>query len=295
VSYAAIVATFQRPESLDEVVRGLCAQTHAPDVVVVADNDPQRSAEPVIERLGRETAVPIDYVPVGANLGPAGGWARAAEVARSRSLDWLLVVDDDDGLSDDSLVEVLLEAASDLGPDARCAAIGLRGSLVNRHTLRAKRRRGPTGVAVEVDYLASGGVPLYAVRALDEVGFFDPELFFGFEDLDQGLRLRRSGWTLWAVDLPAHQVADTSPHRTPWREYYKTRALTTIARRHLGIDALIVLTVRTALVGALVLAVRHRSTALPRARLAGYVDGIRGRLGVGRYVPSSNPPKASRG
>ena len=290
-AYAAIVATFQRPGSLEEVVRGLCGQTHPPDVVVIADNDPERSAQPVIDRLALETGVPLEYVAVGENLGPAGGWARAAEASRSFEPEWLLVVDDDDGLGDDRLVEDLFGAVSRLGPATRCAAIGLRGSLVDRRTLRATRRRGPSGVPVEVDYLASGGAPLYAVQALEEVGFFDPDLFFGFEDLDQGLRLRRAGWTLWAVDLSNHEVADSSPHRSPWREYYKTRALTAIARRHLGPVALIVLTLRSVLAGSARLVIAHRSTQLARARLAGYVDGLRGRLGVRRYAPTSNPPK----
>ncbi len=292
VAYSAVVATFRRPEALRGVLTSVLAQTVPPLLVIVADNDPLRSAENVTLEIAGSTESVVLYLPTGENVGPAGAWARAASSARAHRLrgDFLLVVDDDDPLGHHDLVRRLSEAASEV-PGPACGAVGLRGAVIRRSG-RLVRREGPEGVAVAVDYLASGGAPLYRWEAIDDVGFFDEGLFFGFEDLDQGLRLGRAGWTLWAIGLPSlHRVADSSDVRTPWREYYKVRAQAMIARRHLGMAALLMLTVRTLMLGSMRLIVLQRGTALARARLLGWFDGLRGHLGPRRYDPSVNPAK----
>jgi len=87
-------------------------------------------------------------------------------------------------------------------------------------------------------------------------------------------------------------VADTNPRRTPWREYYKARALVTITRRHLGPLVTALTAIRLGLGGARLLVRRH-GPGLARARVEGVADGLRGRLGVRRYDPEGNPPKNS--
>lgn len=293
-TYSAVIATFRRPGSLRTVLDSLIAQTIPPGLIVVADNDPNRSAAPVLDAVRARCSIPMTYLALGRNAGPAGGWAQAAASAQVHAErgTWLLVVDDDDGLGHAQVVERLLSGAADVPDPSRCAAVGLRGAALRRGSGKLVRREGPEGMPLDVDYLASGGAPLYRWDALEEVGFFDEQLFFGFEDLDEGLRLGEAGWSLWAIPLPSiHDVADTSPLRTPWREYYKTRALTTITRRHLGLPALLSLSVRTVVLGSLRLAVQGRRPALASARLAGWIDGMRGLLGQRRYDPSTNPPK----
>jgi GT2 family glycosyltransferase len=172
------------------------------------------------------------------------------------------------------------------------AAVGLRGAVLRR-PWATLHRRVPLDSPCEVDYLAGGGAPLYRWATIDELGFFDGGLFFGFEDLELGLRLRHAGYRLLAVPVAHHEVPDTASSRSAWREYFKTRALVTIVRRHLGLPELFATLTRSLLVGAPVIATRHRDASLAVARWRGALDGLRGRLGPQSYAPGANPPKSS--
>jgi GT2 family glycosyltransferase len=282
--YSAVVATFRRPEALRVTLTSLMSQRPRPNFVVVADNDPGHSAAPVI--ADESWAIPVVNLPMPRNLGPAGGWGSALRCAADRRDrgEWVLVLDDDDPIQHPDIVGRLLAVAG--GVDA--AAVGLRGATVS-WPLGLLRRVG--GAAQPADYLASNGLPLYRWAALDAVGGFDDSLFFGFEDLDLGLRLRAGGWSLLAVEVGIEvNVADTNPVRTPWREYYKSRALVAIARRHLG-PVVTAFTIARLGLGALRLLVGHGPEST-LARFAGVADGIAGRLGVHRYDPEDNPAKS---
>jgi len=142
-----------------------------------------------------------------------------------------------------------------------------------------------------VDYLASGGAPLYRWAAVEMVGFFDADLFFGFEDLELGLRLRAHGLRLVVCSLDGmHEVADTAGERTPWREYFKTRALIVVCRRHLGLTPLVLTSIRALVLAAPLLYVRG-GASLVRARWSGALDGLRGSLGPRDRAPVANPAK----
>ncbi|TBT83129.1 glycosyltransferase [Propioniciclava sinopodophylli] len=292
-SYSAIIVTFRRDESLAQVLDALRSQTHPPRLTVVADNDPDESARNLIEREQATWPGRLLYSPVGENLGPAGGWAHATSVARSRREDrgeWVLVLDDDDPLESPHLMERLTETAKRL--EASVGALGLRGARWDARRARLVREQPPEGTTAPVHYLASGGAPLYSWAAIDEVGFFKPDLFFGFEDLDQGFRLRAAGWTVRVCPLPSlQQVADTAGTRSAWREYYKTRALIWILWNRRGVYATLLTLLRSVVLGGTRHAVADRRPDLARARLMGAWDGLRGRLGVRRYSPQTNPPK----
>lgn len=284
--YCAVVVTFRRPESLRRTLTSVVTQLHRPNFVVVADNDPGRSAAPII--AAGVWPVPVFGLAMPRNLGPAGGWGAALRHAQQRPDrgQSVLVLDDDDPLQRPEVIGQLLSTAV----GAEVAAIGLRGAVVTR-PLGLLRRR--SGRAVLVDYLASGGMPLYRWTALDAVGGFDETLFFGFEDLDLGLRLRAAGWSLIVSDSDVPQaVADTASERVPWREYYKARALAVVARRHLGHLATTFTALRLGL-GAMKLLIGPRGPKVALARIEGVLDGLRGRLGVRRYDPVGNPAKGA--
>lgn len=292
MGYSAVVLTYRRVESLTKVVRSLLRQTEAPSLVVVVDNDPSRSAARVSQQLREQSDIVIEYVSVGENLGPAGGWQRGVAAAREHALrgGWVGIFDDDDPIAADTALHDLMCAARTADP--RVAAIGLRGARLDRRRARLLRVVPPLGRAVEVDYLASNGAPLYRWEAVDAEGFFDSSLFFGFEDLDLGLRLKRAGWLCLALspEAPIH-IPETGGWGTPWREYYKSRALVVVCRRNLGWLQLAAVLVRSVGLGSVRLSLQTRSLECARARITGAFDGLRGHLGRRRYEPGVNPPK----
>ena len=294
-TYSLIVLTFRRPDELALLLTSVRGQTQQPSLLVVVDNDPDRSAEPVVEQLMWDFDCVVHYLSTGVNLGPAGGWAAGAAHAAQHSDRgrWVSILDDDDPVDSPEIFALLATQAAKVAAEKpRVATVGLRGATLNSCRMRLTMARPSEGAVRQVDYLASGGAPLYSWAAIDEIGFFDEDLFFGFEDLELAMRLRHGGWTLYALGAERHvDVSDTSSTRSPWREYYKTRALTTVARRYFGFWQLAVLFVRSVALGSLKIMATTRSLAIPEARLAGFIHGVRGQLGSGNRAPTSNPAK----
>lgn len=293
-SYAALVVTFRRPASLGRVLESLAVQSVSPSLVVVRDNCPEGSAASVVREWSSCTSFPVIYDHDAENLGPAGGWAAAASLAEvnPRRGSWALIVDDDDPLGAPELLAELLDLAERASRNDRCGAVGLRGAHLIRWRARLRRATPAEGELESVDYLASGGAPLYLWDAIDEVGLFRSDLFFGFEDLDQGLRMTRAGWRLLCTALPGLFVpSETSPRRVDWREYYKTRAFVFTMNKHVGLGAAAAFTMRSVILGSLLLVARTGNWKIGWARCLGATDAFRGSLGARRYQPEHNEPK----
>ena len=65
MSVAVLIPTLRRPESLERTLRSIFAHERLTDLVVeivVADNSPEGSARPVVDRLRPLSAVPLRYV-----------------------------------------------------------------------------------------------------------------------------------------------------------------------------------------------------------------------------------------
>ncbi|WP_083914069.1 glycosyltransferase [Ilumatobacter nonamiensis] len=282
----SIVVTYRRPTVLRATLAAIDAQQVRPDHIVVVDNDSAGEATSDLDEPENVT-----YLRAAENLGPAGGIAvgmhRVLENADDEDL-VLLIDDDDPPPSSDSIARVLAIMA-DAGPDV--AAAGLVGARFDRR--RALTRRVPDRELVgrvDVDYIAGGQFPMYRVGAIRDVGVFDAQLFFGFEELEFGLRLRSAGYRL-LVDGDAMLALRRAHGRTgigaraqatprpPWRRYYSSRNIVEISRRY-GLRGAVVLSVLHAGPMAAVRGLlRFRDTRLAAAALRGTADGVRGRLG----------------
>ncbi|WP_267906640.1 glycosyltransferase [Luteolibacter pohnpeiensis] len=93
-SIAAIFATMSRPETALRCVESLAQQTHPPDLVVVAINDP---TDGTIEALTKITDLPfrLNLHHMASNRGNAGGIEEAMEIAFHSGVDAAWILDDD--------------------------------------------------------------------------------------------------------------------------------------------------------------------------------------------------------
>ena len=286
-SVYAIMVTFRRPSDAKATSAALTEQSRSPDHVWVIDNDPSDESASHFACLPKFT-----YLGQSANLGPAGGIAvgMTAVLASAEDDDWVLLVDDDDPPASADVIEHLLALSSGVRA-SHLGGVALIGARYNTRTGLVQRILDAelSGV-VSADFFAGNQFPMYSVRAIRDAGVFDSSLFFGFEDLDLGLRLRSYGLRLQTIDTD-HAVSDSSLNRTSWREYFKTRALVVVCRRHLGPTALVATVVRSLVGGSLLLLLRDRRPELAAARWRGALDGIRGRMGERGWAPSDNPSK----
>ncbi len=284
----ALVVTHQRPDTLARTLAAVSRQSVRPDRWWVVDNAAQAEVEQIAASLPRCT-----YLPMTENMGPAGAIAAGIEAALAVAADddWIMLVDDDDPPPTDTVVADLLSFARSLsGERGRVGGVGLVGGRYNRRRGWVDRvpdaeLHGP----VEVDHLGGGQYPLYRVPALRAAGGGDSSLFFGFDDLELGLRITDADWRLFVkgeIVLELRQRAGRlglgrrSPGtaRPPWRRYYSNRNLVVIARRHGSMQARFTVLLGCAIVSPLkCLATRDFSGA--RMALRGAIDGLRGRLG----------------
>ena len=214
-----------------------------PASILIIDNDPDESARAVVARTPRTS-----YFATGDNLGPAGALALGlGQLLEAASDDDLVVlIDDDDPPPSDDTFETLLEAMTSAGlAGLNCGGVGLTGARYR--STRGDLVRVPDDELVglvPVDYLGGGQCPIYRLGAVRDSAGVDAGLFFGFDDTDLGLALRKSGWDLlvpgdmWRQMRTARgrQNLGSTPRSTvaltPWRQYYSSRNIVILARKH---------------------------------------------------------------
>ena len=177
--------------------------------------------------------------------GVAAGMRRALEFADDA--DWIVLLDDDDP----PRFPFALERLAAFGAEMRARDPTDRGRGDQRRLVRlaagtdAPRRRttDPARMRSPLDHVAGNQLPFFLVGAVRRVGVFCEELFFGFSELEFGLRLWTSGSTLYGygplwlesrtqtgrVNLelrPSRRL-----HPVSWRDYYTLRNAIFILRR----------------------------------------------------------------
>ena len=239
-----VLVTFRRPEPLVRMLEALAAQTRPLDRLVVVDNAPTAANREAVARL----APGAEYVAAADNLGPAGGLALGMErlLPAAHDVDWIFTLDDDDPPPFPTLFAALLGYARDASArDRSVGAVGADG-------VRCDRRRGrmvwvPDEALrgdVDVDVVGGDFFPCYSVAALRAVGPVRADLFFGFEELELGLRLRDAGYRIvlsgalcrsWreATDqLGVTVVPSRALGPLTWRRYYSLRNLVRVLLDH---------------------------------------------------------------
>jgi rhamnopyranosyl-N-acetylglucosaminyl-diphospho-decaprenol beta-1,3/1,4-galactofuranosyltransferase len=249
-----VLVTFDRPQALVTTMGRLAAQTRKPDQLFVVDNGADAPADEVVSRYSASLD-PV-YLQPGENIGPAGGFAlgmtKALEVADDD--DWIVLLDDDDPpYFDNALEDAARFAVDQLARDQTTGAVGISGGRFDFGRGRVIRiGDSEIGGSVRVDHITGGGLPLYRAGALRSVGVMREDLFFGYEELELGLRLEAGGHSLYAdgeawrlrkadkrgkgllppEEVSARRASSTSLRVgvTSWRRYYSLRNLILILR-----------------------------------------------------------------
>jgi glycosyltransferase involved in cell wall biosynthesis len=240
-----VLVTFRRPDALATMLEKLADQDRSIDHLFVVDNAPDDRNRALVASYA-DRGFAATYVPSEQNTGPAGGirigMERVLEVAEGG--DWVLLLDDDDPPWESDWVGSLWTFAGELdGLDPAVAGVGTGGSRFDRRRGRLVRPadRELEG-AVPVDVIGGNQFPLYRVKAIREVGPFRWDLFFGFDDLEFGLRLRAAGWTMYTLAqiqlerrrrqgrLGLAESPSVAVRAVGWRSYYSLRNLIWICR-----------------------------------------------------------------
>ena len=287
----AILVTYRRTVELEASLAALKTQERRPDELLVVDNAPGPATRSVVADYPSAR-----YVPLGENCGPAGGVAHGMQLVLQEAddEDWCVLLDDDDPPVQPGSIATLWELALRLrSADPSVAGVGTSGARYDRRTGRLVRiRDSELRGLVAVDYLAGSSLPMYRCGVIRSVGPFAAPLFFGFEELEYGLRLVAAGHHLrvhgdvWREMRRLHGRLDLVPARlrnpsntAAWRRYYSTRNLVFIARRYAGTWSAGRVGLRDCLAGTVGLIRSRRPVAELVLPVRGLVDGWRSRLG----------------
>jgi hypothetical protein len=301
-----VLLTFRRPRALAVYLDALAAQTRRVDALLVVDNDPQHSGKEPVEAHLKATAsshtrasATIHYLPQIENLGSAGGWATGQRffAERAKDDDWVVLFDDDNPPADNTMLADLERFGEGLlVKDPKLAGVARTGAFFDASRGRIRRLAAPDLQGpVRVDFVGCGHFPLYRVELIRKIGSFLDSLFFGYVELEYGMRVEAAGYHLYVdgdairkrrlaegrINKSARVKSQVRTALEPWRVYCTTRNLVYILRtsgHHLA-------ALRAGLrrgVGRTVAQLIVQPRRMPEYALAGLfgsVHGWRGQLG----------------
>ncbi|MCR9082282.1 MAG: glycosyltransferase [Cyclobacteriaceae bacterium] len=233
VKLGAFIITYHRPQILLETIKAVFSQTHSPDFIWIVDNSENLETDHVIASLLDPR---IRFYRMGYNAGPAGAAAKGLELCAKEGADWIYWGDDNDPPFRSDCFERLL-AIRDVNPF--CGVLGAVGHFFDRKKGVIKRiqtRLLEKKDWVEVDSIA-GNMCMLVSGDVAKAGIVpDPDLFFGFEELDFCLKVSRKGYSLivdTSLFLQAREMWGRIEFERPTykkkknlsREYYSLRNL----------------------------------------------------------------------
>ncbi|RPI54052.1 MAG: glycosyltransferase [Acidobacteria bacterium] len=232
----AFIMTFNRPLVLRRTLELLQAQSRRPDHVLVIDNGSSSATQDVVSAF---PASWISYCGMTENVGPAGAAAFALErlTTEARGYEWIYWGDDDDPPQSPDTIQRLMSIAETSSEDT--AGVAAVGALWDWQ--RGEARRLPdhalTGL-IDVDVVGGNQQLILRSDVIRTVGLPDRRLFFGLEEIEYCLRIRRAGYRI-LVDgdmmrecrarsgrldwRPPRSKRPAQPQHTLWRRYYSTR------------------------------------------------------------------------
>jgi GT2 family glycosyltransferase len=109
--------------------------------------------------------------------------------------------------------------------------------LVQNVGAMGRRDQGRYDRCAKVDYVWGHGM-FMRTSALKEVGFFDPDLFMYYEDLDLCLRMQRAGYEIWYEPAAVmwHDIPDgaRASQSELWRWKHKSKSISLLHRKYYG-------------------------------------------------------------
>ena len=249
-SFAGFIMTYERESILMDTIKSVFSQTFPPEKILIVDNSFTTKTEELLKTSNNPKVI---YHRVGYNSGPAGAAKIGLQILASEGYDWIYWGDDNDPPIFDNTFEILIETALS---DSKCGCVGVVGQFFNKITgfiNRVPNELLQSDGVLEVNTIAGGMYKIVSGKMMrDGTLLPDEKLFFGFEELDFDLQIKKAGYKLlvdkafyWKHRL--HFKRDVLPQKSLKeksdsalrREYYSTRNMFYICFKNRMIPALI--------------------------------------------------------
>ncbi|WP_373056158.1 glycosyltransferase [Zunongwangia sp. H14] len=259
--FAAFVITFERPVILLETLSILKKQTFPPQHILIIDNSISDRTEIALKEHISDS---LEYYRVGYNSGPAGGARIGLEKLANLGYDWIYWGDDNNPPRDYNVFQETFKALREYVNDAQMPGIfGGKGGKLNKTTGRVRSLSNKMLRAnkfAEVDVIPGGHTMLVNSGVVTAGCLPDEKLFFGFEEMDFCLSVKKAGFKLIVDSETWLKVRRRDNHLKEnyrWqdasfgreeilnRDYYSTRNLLYIFLKNKLYSAFIVLLLKS--------------------------------------------------
>ena len=194
-SFAGFIMTYERPEILLSTINIVFEQTLPPEKLLIIDNSFSNNTQDFVQKLNLPN---IHYHRVGYNSGPAGAAAIGLKMLSDEGYDWIYWGDDDDTPYFENTFEILINMALN---NNYVGCVGSVGQFLNFKTGFIKRVPDNdlyNNKILEVNNIAGGMSKIVNGKMVKEFQIFpDSKLFYGFEELDFDLKVKKVGYKLF--------------------------------------------------------------------------------------------------
>ena len=231
------------------------------------------------------------------NLGIASALNAGVKYAGSLKADWLLTLDDDSELPENTVLNIFSEFNElPKGTKDKCGLLALKYVERNTNDTGLPRRYAPRNDDFKtVKYALTSG-NFIKMSAFEKIGLFEEKLFIDQVDNDFDFRLRKNGFTLLEsqnsyilheIGISQKKLGFTIRNYSPVRRYYLSRNCVYILKKYLFFDTASVLRIFIgSICGGIFKITLFEKQKLPKYKyiLFGLIDGI-----LNKYCNKYNP------
>jgi GT2 family glycosyltransferase len=243
MKFAAFIMTYKRPEIAINTINLILNQTIKPSKILIIDNDPDQTAKNIKDQFPDDL---FQYYSVGYNSGPAGGAYWGLKILFEQGWEWVLWIDDDDPPIFSNQIEKLFDIIQNYKFYNNIGLVGSTGVKFNYSSFSLRRIDNVDLKGIlEVDMIGGNQFPLVNRRVYESGILPNPDIFFGFEDLEFNLRVLQNKFQILINGEEvqrlriAHNTFENKKQNKPkkninklWREYYSIRTILIILKNN---------------------------------------------------------------
>jgi len=246
VSLGVIVVNYKTPEKTERCVKSLLASIYNNFLVYIVDNGSQGSDTEYFKKAFKNNCK-VKLILQEKNFGYGGAVNRAFEKLKNRH--GLFLISNSDIFYDRDALSQLINAVEKggegnvyfpvtmfPGSQKTILSAGLNSFIPSPFQMKFFGKRiVNTGGFVEAPYL--GGSSFLIGRDLfEKAGGFDEEYFLYGEDIDLGLRIKKTGGKFFAVTASKiwHEFHGSTSRFSPLSRYYLARNVPRIINKHMS-------------------------------------------------------------
>lgn len=241
--YAVVIVTYNREVLLKECIENVASQTIAPDSIIIVNNASTDNTADYLEELNIKDKR-YDIINLLNNIGGAGGFALGIGRSLEKSVDCVLIIDDDAMIAADYMEQIL--RARQQHPKYKAFAGTVRTDCkidtFHRRNLRkigliskncTEQEYGHFCFACDVASFCGMVLDTSLIR---QIGIPHAEYFIWYDDTEYSLRICQHSRFLvvTAAELnhKTKTIATVHPRRYDWKDYYAIRNRLLMVNEH---------------------------------------------------------------